>query len=113
MISTIHGMNDLLCTAVTLKAPAERPVCRIQDDEQTEIQQEGWQGESRSPQVRTQKGPVLYQTIEAMKDAEDDINIQDIEFLSCTPLRPMVRDSQNDSRRERTTPLKSVFSVSA
>lgn len=44
MISTIHGMNDLLCTAVTLKAPAERPVCRIQDDEQTEIQQKGWQG---------------------------------------------------------------------
>ncbi|MGJ3351195.1 hypothetical protein [Morganella morganii] len=113
MISTIHGMNDLLCTAVTLKAPAERPVCRIQDDEQTEIQQEGWQGESRSPQVRTQKGPVLYQTIEAMKEAEDDINIQDIQFPGCAPLRPMIRDSQNDSRRERTAPLKSVFSVSA
>ncbi|HEI9844702.1 hypothetical protein [Morganella morganii] len=113
MISTIHGMNDLLCTAVTLKAPAERPVRRIQDDEQPEIQQKGWQGESRSPQLRTQQGPVLYQTIEAMKEAEDDINIQDIEFLGCAPLRPMVRDNQADSRRERTAPLKSVFSVTA
>lgn len=110
MISTIHGMNDLLYTTEPRKVPAKAPFCR---DEQTEIQQEGWLGESRSPQVRIQKGPALYQTIEAMKDAEDDINIQDIKFLSCTPLRPMVRDSQNDSRRERTAPLKSVFSVSA
>lgn len=110
MISTIHGMHDLLYTTEPRKVPAKTPFCR---DEQTEIQQEGWQGESRSPQVRIQKGPALYQTIEAMKDAEDDINIQDIKFLSCTPLRPMVRDSQNDSRRERTAPLKSVFSVSA
>lgn len=110
MISTIHGMNDLLYTTAPRKIPAKAPFCR---DEQTEIQQQGWQGESRSPQVRTQKGPVLYQTIEAMKEAEDDINIQDIEFPGCAPLRPMIRDSQNDSRRERTTPLKPVFSVSA
>lgn len=110
MISTLQGMNDLLYTTAPRNIPAKAPFCR---DEQTEIQQQGRQGESRSTQVRTQKGPVLYQTIEAMKDAEDDINIQDIEFLSCTPLRPMVRDSQNDSRRERTAPLKSVFSVSA
>lgn len=82
-------------------------------DEQTEIQQQGWQGESRSPQLRTQQGPVLYQTIEAMKEAEDDINIQDIKFLGCAPLRPVIRDNQNDSRRERTAPLKSVFSATA
>lgn len=110
MISTIYGTNDLLYTTAPRKIPAKAPFCR---DEQTEIQQQGWQGESRNPQVRIQKGPALYQTIEAMKDAEDDINIQDIKFLSCTPLRPMVRDSQNDSRRDRTAPLKSVFSVSA
>ncbi|MBW5408625.1 hypothetical protein ACISK3_17690 [Morganella morganii] len=110
MISTIHGMNDLLYTTAPRQTPAKEPSCR---DEQTEIQQQGWQGESRSPQIRTQKGPVLYQTIEAMKDAEDDINIQDIEFPGCAPLRPLIRDSQTDSRRERPTPLKSVFSVTA
>ncbi|RUT64512.1 hypothetical protein CKG00_15160 (plasmid) [Morganella morganii] len=111
MISTIQGMNDLLYTAVPpRKIPAGEPLCR---DEQTEIQQQGWQGESRSPQIRTQKDPVLYQTIEAMKEAEDDINIQDIQFPGCAPLRPMVRDSQADSRRERAAPLKSVFSATA
>lgn len=110
MISIIQGMNDLLYTTAPRQTPAKKPFC---SDEQTEIQQQGWQGESRSPQIRTQKGPVLYQTIEAMKEAEDDINIQDIEFLGCTPLRPMIRDSQADLRRERVAPLKSVFSVTA
>lgn len=110
MITIIQGMNNLLYTAVPRQTPAREPLCR---DEQTEIQQQEWQGESRSPQLRTQQGPVLYQTIEAMKEAEDDINIQDIEFLGCAPLRPVIRDSQTDSRRERAAPLKPLFSVTA
>lgn len=110
MITIIQGMNDLLYTAAPRQTPAGEPLC---PDEQTEIQQQGWQGESRNPQIRTQKGPVLYQTIEAMKDAEDDINIQDIEFPGCAPLRPVIRDNQTSSRRERAAALKTTFSVTA
>lgn len=106
MINAIQGMTVPELTGTQLRAQAQQntAACHTQQDEQETVQQTGYSGESRSPPLSKQKGAVLYQTVEAMKDAEDDINMPDVKYLGCSPLRPMMRDNSTDSRRERNLP---------
>lgn len=103
MINTIQGMTIPELTGIQRRAQVQQNTafCHTPQDEQDTAQQMGYSGESRSPPLSKQKGAVLYQTVEAMKNAEDDINILDVEYLGCSPLRPMMRDNSTDSRRER------------
>lgn len=106
MINAIQGMTVPQLTGTQHRAQAQQDtaVCHTQPREQDTAQQTGYGGESRSLSLNRQKGAMLYQTVEAMKDAEDDINMPDVKYLGCSPLRPMMRDNSTDSRRERNQP---------
>ena len=106
MINTIQGMTAPQLTGIQNRPQAQQDaaVCHTQQDEQDTVQQTGYSGESRCSPLNKQKGAVLYQTIEAMKDAEDNINMPDVKYPGCSPLRPMMRDSSTDSRREQNLP---------
>ncbi|WP_413492669.1 hypothetical protein [Morganella psychrotolerans] len=106
MINAIQGMTvpQLTGTQPREEAQQNTVLCHTQQDEQDTAQQTGYGGESRSPSLNKHKGAVLYQTVEAMKETEDDINMLDVEYLGCSPLRPMMRDNSTDSRRERNLP---------
>lgn len=106
MINAIQGMTALPLTGTQCRVQAQQGTAfyHTPQNEQDTAQQTGYSGESRSPSLNKQKGAVLYQTIEAMKETEDDINILDVEYLGCSPLRPMMRNNSIDLRRERNLP---------
>ncbi|HCM62879.1 MAG TPA: hypothetical protein DIT05_10100 [Morganella sp. (in: Bacteria)] len=114
MINAIQGMTVPQLTGTQRRAQAQQnsAACHTQPREQDTELQAGYSGDSRSPSLNKHKGAVLYQTIEAMKETEDDINMPDVKYLGCSPLRPMMRDNSTDSRRERNLPSSTLSAES-